>query len=130
MAKIPHARVYKLRVLLFKEGASWIAQCLDHDIVAEGRTIPKVAANFRLTLIGFVALAIDAGREPLADLPRAPPEFWEKYEQGGKLAATEFPKLSVSHVRRVTKRQAPSRAKRKIAIPPAWKIAAAEARVY
>jgi hypothetical protein len=72
----------ELRVLLIQEpDGRWISQGLDHDIVAQARTLPDVRYEFEKMVVAYMVLADHAGEEPLAHIGPAPQKFWDMYER-------------------------------------------------
>lgn len=70
----------RLRVLLTRTPFGWSAQCLDHDIAAEGRDLQHVKAMFLATLRAQIALDFRKGLVPLQNVPPAPPRFFRDFE--------------------------------------------------
>ena len=64
---------YRLRVLLLREGATWVAQCLEYDIAAQGSTIAEAQEALVRTLAGYA-------RRGLSSLSPAPGQYWEQFE--------------------------------------------------
>jgi hypothetical protein len=91
-AQIATMQQWTLRVLLFREGANWVAQCLDFDIAAQARTLEQVKAAFCRAFVCQVVIALEHKQEPLADMRPAPSWYakqWEKAEPlANKLALT------------------------------------------
>ncbi len=56
-----------LRVVIFREGTKWLAQMLEHDIGVQGDHLKDLMLR--------LAIAIDADRDRLSDLPPPPPYF-------------------------------------------------------
>jgi hypothetical protein len=70
---------FLLSVLLLNEGDTWIVQCLEHDIVAQGAS-PKAALEALGWTIGaHILLDKQKGRKPFSTLPRASGSFWERF---------------------------------------------------
>lgn len=78
--------VMVLRVLILQQDGLYAAQCIDHDIVAQGESIPDAKKAFERTIIGQVVSDLMNGREPLAAFPPAPDRLREIFEQAEKLA--------------------------------------------
>jgi hypothetical protein len=78
-------REYKfiLRVLMIRHEGVWAAQCIDHDIVAQGKSLREAKAAFEQTIIGQILFDLKKGREPLASFPPAPSHLEELYEKAG-----------------------------------------------
>ena len=76
-----------MRVLLFKEDTIWVAQGLDYDITAHGATPKQANEAFALAYAAQVAMALHLGEEPLANIGKAPQEYWDRLEKSLRLAA-------------------------------------------
>ncbi len=85
----------KLTIVLFKEGTAegtaWVAQCLEHDIAAQGDTIDEALDAFEAVLTGQIIADHEAGREPLSGIAPAPDYYFEHFRRAHPLAeATPF----------------------------------------
>lgn len=67
--------IIKVDVLVFPEHSFLIAQCLQYDIAAQGRTWSALKRAFILTFMGQMKLQVKFGKKPLGDIPSAPKEF-------------------------------------------------------
>ena len=76
---------FKLSVLLLREGEAWVAQCLDYDIAAQGKTIAEAKDAFARTFAGQVFVDLNHNVEPLHGFSPAPQEYWEQFEKGERL---------------------------------------------
>ena len=63
-----------------EENGWWSAQCLEHDIAAQAKTLSELLYEFEKTLMAYVLLSESAGEEPLSGIGAAPKEFWDMYE--------------------------------------------------
>ena len=79
------SRIIFLRIVYLPEGNSWIAQCLEHDIAAQGKTLQEAEDAFRKTIVGQVILDLRKGREPLEGIKPAPRLYWRKFDEGVRL---------------------------------------------
>jgi hypothetical protein len=77
---------FKLSVLLLLEGEVWVAQCLEYDIAAQGRTIPEVKEAFGRTFAGQVFVDLHHNEEPLSHFAQAPAMYWDKFKKAERLA--------------------------------------------
>jgi hypothetical protein len=66
----------KLTVLLLEEGPAWVAQCLEHDIAAQGASMKEALEHFQEVFNAQVAYDLANKREPLAGKKRAPDWYW------------------------------------------------------
>jgi hypothetical protein len=65
-----------LDAVLFKDGETWVAQCLQHDIIGCGAS--KTDAITRLEyMFQAEVLVCDERGISLNSIPPAPPMFWE-----------------------------------------------------
>lgn len=72
-----------IRVILFKEDGSWIAQGLEIDYAAYGKTKNEAKKNFEVGLEGTVDLHIKIHQSIKKLLKVAPPEIWQAaYSKG------------------------------------------------
>ena len=78
-----------LRILLVSDGGSWTAQCLEHDIAAQGKTIENALLEFQRTLVAEVCLCAARGEQGLESVPRAPQLYWTKYHEAGELVSRD-----------------------------------------
>jgi hypothetical protein len=100
-----------VRVLLCPEahadGVLWVAQCLEYDIAAQGRSISAAHQAILQALNDQAKRDAAEGREPFVDFDQAPAEFWKHFDSGLPLEEKPTPE----------------------ALPPAWMIRAQETRV-
>lgn len=67
------------RVLVFKDGDSFIAQCLEYDICAHAKDEETLRKRF-IALFNFERnLSIERAGTPFAGVPKAPDEFDEMW---------------------------------------------------
>ena len=72
-----------LSVLLLKDGA-WTAQCLEHDVAAQGKTIQEAIFELARTLMAEVCLCAERG-DDLDSIPPAPCLYWRLYHDNGQI---------------------------------------------
>lgn len=70
----------KVSVLFFREGESWVAQALEHDIAAQGATLSAAKKSFEKTLAGQIQLDLQDEKTALLDIPPAPKMYWKMFE--------------------------------------------------
>lgn len=75
-----------MRVLLLKEDAVWVAQCLEYDIAAQGTTVTEAKDAFTRHIAAQIKVALKHGDEPLADFSRAPKYYWDLFSESERLA--------------------------------------------
>lgn len=71
-----------LSVLFFQERPGvWIAQGLERDIAAQGRTQEEARKAFEQTALGYLHLDAQLERSPLSTLGPAPEVFWKAWHR-------------------------------------------------
>ena len=75
-----------MRVLILKEEAVFVAQCLEYDITAQGQTVVEAQDAFVRVFAAQIAVALRHGEEPLAAFERAPDYYWERFNEAQRLA--------------------------------------------
>lgn len=83
--RIGHMKTIQIRAVIFQEAELWCAQCLEHDIAVQGDSVNDLVNNLGSALVSYVELALMEGREPFADIPKAPRLFFEMFEQAHEL---------------------------------------------
>ena len=83
-----------IRVLLFRDGEWWIAQCLEYDIAAQARTLPEIEREFGRVLLAQAAIGTERGQPLFEGIPPAPAEFHERFKRAGKRGETKIPSPS------------------------------------
>jgi hypothetical protein len=92
-ARIGQMKSIQIRAVIFRESAFWCAQCLEHDVAVQSASLHQLVIELGSTLTSYVELAISEGREPFADLPAAPPHFFEMFGRAHELDPTDAPKM-------------------------------------
>jgi len=73
-----------LHVLILHEGNCWVAQALEVEIAAQGRS-PEVARKaFLQALSAQMRMDRAHGRRPLQGIPPAPDEYWDVFFKRGR----------------------------------------------
>ena len=79
-----------MNVVLFREGNVWIAQGLEHNLVAQGRTLPEVKDAFARVFGAQVLVDLADNLVPLSTCGSAPQEYWDLFDAGEPFY-TQFP---------------------------------------
>jgi len=82
---------FQVSVLLHQDGHAWVAQCLQRDLAAQGRTEEEAKNRFREALGAQIAWDLLEGRTPLGGLPQAP----KRYFMDSVTAGADGPELPV-----------------------------------
>lgn len=75
-----------LRVVVFKDGDMYVAQCLEYDICAQGQDLDTVEQRFLDTLDAERFVAKQNGRS-LQDIGQAPKQFFTMWEERSKFCS-------------------------------------------
>ncbi len=99
---------FPVRVVLYPDGDLWIAQGLDYDIVARGHTAAEANSRFDQKFGAELIMSMEIGEKPLSGVPKAPKEYWDKYESIKQNANLDNSPIQVgngvvSHVQKSTK---------------------------
>lgn len=81
--------LFILRVLFIKDGDLWVAQCIDRDIAAQGRSVSEAKRAFEHTIIGQILFDLKRGKEPLSDFRPAPASYRAKFDEAEQLMDTK-----------------------------------------
>ncbi len=103
----------RLRVLIQKEfdgeRVKWLAQCLEHDVVAQGDSLDEVKTKFARTVMGYATLAVKYNEALFANILPAPEQYhrlWDKATELKDSLPMSFPSNRIP----ARARQLPSRA--------------------
>lgn len=75
------AQEFRVSVIIYPEGNVWIAQCLEYDIVSQGKTIQDVQDRLTRNIAATLSIYAENGRNALESIPSAPKKFWEMFER-------------------------------------------------
>ena len=81
-----------VRVVAFREGAFWVAQCIEFDIAARSDTLEKALKAFGRTFSANLIINGELGRESLNGLPPAPERFKKMFDSA-KSVRDMLPKI-------------------------------------
>ena len=89
MAATTKQETIEIKIVFLQEGTRWVAQGVDYDINASGRTIPEAQQEFFWAFIAAIVVRAERGllnsANPAASLPKAPSIFAEHFEEGEAL---------------------------------------------
>ena len=66
-----------LRVVIYRDGDSWLAQCLEHDICAQATDIETLYSRLDVAILA----EREAGNGDLSGIEKAPEHFFKKWER-------------------------------------------------
>ncbi len=81
MVKARAVKKYAIRAVIFQEGEWLCAQCLEYDLLAQAKSLPKLCRALQQLLLGHVAVRLHHKQRPFRDLPRAPEKYWAMFRQ-------------------------------------------------
>lgn len=79
------ARTASLRVVVFQESDTWIAQALEHDICAQAGDLDSLYERFQATLEAEYDHARALGKASL-DIAPAPQHFFQMWDERSRFA--------------------------------------------
>lgn len=78
-------------VLLFEDhNKVWVALCIQHDFVAQGRNLGEVMNNFEIQYENQVKLDLDSNIEPFSNFTKVDNELLEKLHKDKKIRDSMF----------------------------------------
>ena len=69
-----------IRVIIFREGDFWVAQCLEYDIGTQAKDLDELQAQFELTFRVELKESVERNGEAFKGIPPAPPHFHKMWE--------------------------------------------------
>jgi hypothetical protein len=71
-----------INALFFRSGEWWVAQGLEYDIAAQGKTLKKTIKAFEKTLVTQILAYAEIGNDPYDEdsISKAPYEYFEFFE--------------------------------------------------
>jgi hypothetical protein len=87
---------FQVSVVLYPEDDYWIAQGIQFDVTARGRTPVEASERFNDKFGAELVMSIELGEEPLAGVGAAPKEFWDMYERAKMRAAMDDTPIRLS----------------------------------
>ncbi len=81
----------RIRLVVFQDApATWVVRGLEHDILAEGRTIGVVLRTVVRFIEAQSAFDIRHGHPPLSTFPAAPQRYWNAYTAGTPVSLSQL----------------------------------------
>lgn len=78
-----------LRVVIFREGDAWVAQCLEFDIYAKASNLDDLRARMIATLDAEASYSRSKGRQPFAGIDPAPQHYQAMWDQRSSFSKPE-----------------------------------------
>ncbi|MEW8436933.1 MAG: hypothetical protein AB2689_02150 [Candidatus Thiodiazotropha taylori] len=77
-----------LSILFLKEGTSWVAQCLEHDIAAQGKNIREASYELQKAFCAEISVCEELGYNFFTANPPAPGYYWRIFDECGVTVST------------------------------------------
>lgn len=88
----------QIRVVIFQDGGTWVAQCLEHDIGAQAANLEDLMDRLGLALEVERQTSIELHGRPFAGIDPAPPHFFDRWEKcSGSFAPKKPPVIKGDH---------------------------------
>lgn len=71
----------QIRIVVFKEGDVWVAQCLEYDICTQAPTTKSLRRRINATIDAERDYSLKHKREPFAGIGKAPKHFFDMWEK-------------------------------------------------
>lgn len=71
----------KIRIVLFKDGDTWCAQCLEYDIGAQATDLNDLPIRLSLAIQADLRESMDRHSEPFAGIDAAPQHFFDMWDR-------------------------------------------------
>ena len=73
----------KIRAVIFEEKdlGWWSAQCLEHDIAVQAKSLNDLLYELERVIVGHVVVGEELNLKPVEHLSPAPAKFWQLYDQ-------------------------------------------------
>lgn len=84
----------KISAVIFPEGDRFIAQGLEYDICAFGRTVTEAQNRFLRSVISNAMVSMELAKECLEGAPAAPQKYWDMFRSSD----VGLEKLDVRHM--------------------------------
>jgi hypothetical protein len=81
---------YTIRAVVFQEGDWLCVQCLEYDLVAQAKSLPKLSRAFHQLIMGHIAVRIRHKQQPFEGLARAPQKYWKMFQRSRLALPTEM----------------------------------------
>lgn len=88
---------FRVGVIIYPEDGFWIAQGVQFDITARGKTPTEASQRFNDKFGAELVMSIEIGdSEPLSGIGAAPAEFWEMYKRAEMRASVDDASIRLS----------------------------------
>lgn len=103
------AEMVEIDVVIYRDGDHWIAQGLQHDIVAQVglADFDQLPARFVRTVAAELATALDLNEQPLAAIHEAPSRFWQMHKASRMCLSIDIEALRIDGRQSSTPRISP-----------------------
>jgi hypothetical protein len=81
---------FTISAVLYEQGGSWIAQCLEYDITTQAHSLPELQYELERVVFSHIIASLEEGRPPFEGLKGAPQRFWRMWEVGSHIERKEL----------------------------------------
>jgi hypothetical protein len=74
-------REITIRAVVYQQGESLCAQCLEWDIATQAKTLEALCHDLDRLIVGHIAIGLEHGFDALAAVRRAPQKYWEMFRR-------------------------------------------------
>lgn len=74
-----------LNVVLLQENDAWVAQALEYDITAQGKSMQAATDALERTVVGQLVVDLRHGLQPFEGIEQAPKQYWNHFNTGKRL---------------------------------------------
>src|SRR5262249_23489294 len=71
-----------LKAVIFKENDWWVGQCLEHDIVAQAKSVKELVYEVQKAIVGHIVVCMQEGLQPFSSTHKAPDKYWGMFLEG------------------------------------------------
>ncbi|MCG3117119.1 MAG: hypothetical protein LLH30_15730 [Candidatus Manganitrophus sp. SA1] len=77
-----------LKIVIFQQAEWWVAQCLEHNIAGQGKTLREAIYQFQTAFASELAICKEIGGK-LEDIQAAPAIYWKMFEGAERIEVKE-----------------------------------------
>ena len=70
-----------IRIIVFRDGDSWIAQCLEYDICAQASDLDELRSRIAATIEAERDFSRQSGKKPFEGIAPSPKHYFDMWEK-------------------------------------------------
>ena len=75
------SRDVTIRAVVYQQGDSLCAQCLEWDIATQARNLDDLCYGLERLIVGHIAIGLEHGFDAFATVRPAPKKYWEMFRR-------------------------------------------------